>query len=464
MMAVLCSVSLYGQNVTISQKMEFKADYQYEILPMANDHILVFKDEGFEQSLIGFDQKMTIKWTKKLAFEKKRIGLIGLLPHDDAFNVYYFFREKSDIFIVARKYSEAGDLMTADTLIQEKYLTGIPSYYFANSPNNKSALIFSIDRQDELQAYGIACDSNTIVWNTKVEDRDFNIRQAFRDIIIRDDASAYFLFEADNYWASRKYHRLELVCIGKGEGLLSLELEGSLTYNLKTELSTDQTELLVSGTYTEKANNKCNGLWAFRVDLDNMSVLSENTLDFKQDLPVSPNLERVETKRGIPDLTVRYLVGRKDGGMVLFCESSKEYVRRPSLTTSSAITRRWVDYYFEDVLVFSLNPQGSLDWFEVLHKKQYSQDDNAAYSSFFLFKLPAQMRVVFNDEIRSANTVSEYIVSSRGMEERKSLMSTDQQDLQLQFRDAIQMDNRTILVPGVSANDMVLVKVEYRQN
>ena len=74
------------------------------------------------------------------------------------------------------------------------------------------------------------------------------------------------------------------------------------------------------------------------------------------------------------------------------------------------------------------------------------------------------MRVVFNDEIRSANTVSEYIVTSRGMEERKSLMSTDQQDLQLQFRDATQINNRTILVPGVSGNDMVLVKVEYKQN
>ena len=47
-------------------------------------------------------------------------------------------------------------------------------------------------------------------------------------------------------------------------------------------------------------------------------------------------------------------------------------------------------------------------------KKQYSQDDNAIFSSFFLFQNPRELRFLFNDDIKTENTVSEYIITGSG--------------------------------------------------
>jgi len=168
----------------VSEDMAFKSDFTYEMLPMSNGSLLIFKDEVFEQSLISFNQSMEKRWSKKLSFEKKRLGLIGLVPLDSTFHIYYYFRERSDIFIVARKYSENGSLLTADTLIQEKYQSGAPAYYFAQSNTNKKALIFTVDRKNFIDGYCINLDNNVVEWSRKMERGDMSMRKSFRDVLL----------------------------------------------------------------------------------------------------------------------------------------------------------------------------------------------------------------------------------------------------------------------------------------
>ena len=122
-----------------------------------------------------------------------------------------------------------------------------------------------------------------------------------------------------------------------------------------------------------------------------------------------------------------------------------------------------LDYYFEEMIAVSVHPDGNMHWVEVLHKRQYSQDDDAMFSSFFVFELPSQLRILFNDEIRSENTVSEYIVTGKGLEERKSLMSTDYQNLKLRFREAKQTGNQSLIVPSLRGNRLALVKIDYSE-
>lgn len=460
-MICLFASSSKGQTVVVSEEMAFKTDFSYEMLPMANGDLLIFKDEVFEQSLISFNERMEKKWTKKLSFEKKRLGLIGLMPMDSFFHIYYYFREKSDIFIVSRRYSEDGSLISGDTLIQEKYQSGVPAYYFTESPKQKKALIFTVDRHDLIDGYCIDVRSNQVDWARKIEREDISIRKTFREVILTDDGEAYFLFEKDNRWTRRKKHEFELVHFKDENPGLVLPMPSLLNYDADIALSQDQETLYLASAYSEKTNNLCNGIYGYFIDLNSMKLLREGVIEFDRDMLTSPQLENLADKSGLPDLTVRYVVPRTDGGFLVLCESSKEYTRRPSFSSSSSVTRWWVDYYFEDIIAFSISPDFELSWYEVLHKKQYSQDDDAAFSSFFLFKTPAQLKVIYNDEIKSGNTVSEYILTSNGLLERKSLMSTDQQKLKLKFREAVQLSNQDILVPGIRNNKMVMVKISY---
>ena len=68
------------------------------------------------------------------------------------------------------------------------------------------------------------------------------------------------------------------------------------------------------------------------------------------------------------------------------------------------MSRSVVDYFYEDLFVLAFYPDGNLHWNTILHKKQYSQDDEGVFSSYFLFKTPAFLRLIFNDEIKFENT------------------------------------------------------------
>ena len=120
-----------------------------------------------------------------------------------------------------------------------------------------------------------------------------------------------------------------------------------------------------------------------------------------------------------------------------------------------------MDYFFEDVVAISVHPDGQEHWRRVLFKKQFSQDDAAIFSSYFLMKTPSRLKLVFNDEIKNNNTVSEYILDPLGRFNRNSLLSTDYQNLKIRFADAIQISSNEFLAPSEKNRKLSLVKITY---
>ena len=96
-----------------------------------------------------------------------------------------------------------------------------------------------------------------------------------------------------------------------------------------------------------------------------------------------------------------------------------------------------------------------------MHKKQYSQDDDAAFSSYFLLKTPSALRVIFNDEAKYETTVSEYVLTGSGEADRNAVMSTESQKLRLRFRDAVQVAANELIVMSESRSKLKLVRVTY---
>ena len=191
-------------------------------------------------------------------------------------------------------------------------------------------------------------------------------------------------------------------------------------------------------------------------------------LPFDESLLTEVNGRNVDVTRGLSDFTVQRVALRQDGGAVVIAELVKEYSRRSSLPMqreNGAFMRDgWVDYYFEDMILFAINPDGTEHWKEVLRKRQYSQDDDAIYSSFFLFKTPERLRFLFNDEIKQENTVGGYEVTGTGYIERKTVFNTDYQKLKLRFRDGIQVSNNECIVPSERNNRLNLVRIVYDEN
>jgi hypothetical protein len=120
-----------------------------------------------------------------------------------------------------------------------------------------------------------------------------------------------------------------------------------------------------------------------------------------------------------------------------------------------------VDYYYDDLFLIAFQPDGKSDWKTVLHKKQYSQDDDGIFSSYYLFQRPDRLSFLFNDEIRYENTCSEYVVSPVGEFDRNSVLNTVGQGMRLRFRDALQLNTEECLIPSEFRNKLRLVLLRY---
>ena len=108
-----------------------------------------------------------------------------------------------------------------------------------------------------------------------------------------------------------------------------------------------------------------------------------------------------------------------------------------------------------------MDREGLTDWHRVFYKKQFSQNDGGIFSSFFPFITPSRLRLIYNDEIKSNNTVSEYILDPQGNYKRTSVLSTEDQDLKLRFTDAEQISSTELIVPSQKNYELNLVKIDF---
>ena len=128
-------------------------------------------------------------------------------------------------------------------------------------------------------------------------------------------------------------------------------------------------------------------------------------------------------------------------------------------TMGSAIGHVYYDYYYDDLFVISIHPDGMTHWKTILHKKQYSYDDDAIYSSYFLMKTATSLSFVFNDEIKYENTVSEYVLKGDGNYDRNSILNTKNKKLRLLFRKGMQVSANEFIVPSEHRNRLRLVSI-----
>ncbi|MBK8703711.1 MAG: hypothetical protein IPN33_08810 [Saprospiraceae bacterium] len=295
---------------------------------------------------------------------------------------------------------------------------------------------------------------------------DFIYGQDISHFLVNNEGHFFMIIERDNFRARKKTHYYEIYTF-TGEGdvrSFNVPLEGKLTFDVAFACDNLNNRLVGAGLYGEKDPERANGYFYMGVDLtDNKKHLLR--FDAFDEAFLSGLLGKTNvSNKGLDEIIVREIVLRKDGGALLIGERTKQLFRSTAAynrTYYDPSSRSVVDYYYDDLFVISLHPDGATHWKNVLPKKQYSQDDDGVYSSYFLFKTTGNLRFLYNDEIRYENTVSEYIVNGIGEYDRNSILSTQNLELRLRFRDAIQISANELVVPSERRNRLRLVKFIY---
>ena len=141
------------------------------------------------------------------------------------------------------------------------------------------------------------------------------------------------------------------------------------------ELSFDNLnkKLIASGFYYNRNPEKAEGY--FLVNLSPEGNLEKAKLQAFNDRFVS-DLEGKDSRnnRGVMNINIADLILRQDGGLLIIGEESQDMERRINNMNRMMydnFSRSIIDYYYNDIFIIAINPDGEFHWQSSLYKKQY---------------------------------------------------------------------------------------------
>ena len=457
------SWTCFSQNVTVSDQVDVRSDDTYDFIGKLKNQYLIFHNKGLEFEVKAFDKDLYATWEKEIELEKRRSTVLGILPTKDDFSIIYTCRKKRKLNLLLSRFSPAANLLDTTTIkVYNNVLT--PGFRVIRSEDKTKVLIYHIKDQKKMEALVYDLKTMKILWERKIQPKDMTYYDKFNQIVLSNEGSLFVMLQKNNKKNQREKHLYEIHQVTSDDkyGFFNIPMQGKLTYDILFSYDNKNKKLTAAGLYSNKNRGRANGYFFMNIP----SSGSENhTLTFEAfDEKIIDKIsgKKVDVEKGVADIDVQEIVHRLDGGVLMILERNRILERGGMGTPGANFNNRMVvEYYFDDVIVFSIHPDGKTHWKNVLHKKQHSQGDEAAYSSYFLLKTPSNLRFIFNDEIKTENTVSEYVVKGNGVFERNSVLSTDDQRIQLRFSEALQVGSREFVVPSVNRSKMKLIRVKY---
>lgn len=459
------TAALSAQRIMVSDELPLRSDISYEIIGEFGDQVLLFRDKSVSFEVQAFDANMRSSWTKELELLKRSPEVIGINTIRDSFTVFYRHRDRGDYLIRAQRYNDKANLKDSVLISTYGGVFQSPDMEILRSEDRKKILIYNVDRQTEIHAILFDNEKMEKVWEYRFEPQDFRYSEDALHMAVSNAGDMFVIIEKANYRVRKDDYNYEIFKYGpSNEGVIRhiVSLGEYYTFDLAFNYDNVNKQLVAGGFYYEKNPLRAEGFFSLLMD----TSLKEEQLTFhpfRENIVESLEGKELRKNRGLEEVVIQDIVLRSDGGMVIIGEENRNFYRRMADTGRgyySGFTRNVTDFYFNDIFALSVSPEGKIDWQTIMHKKQFSQDDGGAYSSYFLFKNPRNLRLIFNDEIKLENTVSEYVLAGTGAFNRNSILSTANQNLRLRFRNALQISPSKMLVPSEHRGKLRIARLE----
>lgn len=461
----------YAQVVTISEEMSLRKEEAYHIVGRMKGQTLVFQDRETEFSVQAFDENLKKTWDKEILLDKRRPKVLDVVSDEKAFHVIYEYHQKSETFIKIHTYDAASNLV--DSTLIKNFGSSLlaQTYEVMPSENRSKLLVYSTENNRTINALVFDIDRREVLWEKSISPDKLLLGRDETQIVLNDEGDLHVVVAKDNFKYKLEEHHYEGYYISADDTTLktyTIDMRSHLSYDVYFEYDNINKRLQAGGLYGIKNQAWAEGAFYLSIDPDNPDAHTMAFHPFEENLVKTFLGKGAPSKnKGIDDAVVQDVLFRQDGGIISIVERKKvnerPYARSTTGYYNPAETSQLTDYYYEDLMAISIHPDGRFHWATTLQKKQFSQEGDVIFASYFPLKTSSTLRLIFNDDIKYENTVSEYVLRGSGRYDHNSVMSTDNQKIRLRFQDAIQIGTNVVLVPSEFRSRLRLVRIVFEE-
>lgn len=234
-------------------------------------------------------------------------------------------------------------------------------------------------------------------------------------------------------------------------------------------------DIICAGLYGNKNSFSVRGAFFLRLDRSSKAIVHASYKEFsddfitmyfteKQEKMAKKKAEKKDGQLELPEFELRDLIRRDDGGAVLLAEQYMFRINYSTYTSNGqTYTTTNYHYYYNDLLVVNIDPQGNIEWATKVPKRQHSVNDGGRNSSYAVAVSGDRIHLIFNDTgknlfLKPGDKVDQFslqgkdalvvlaTVDANGNTTREALFSPDRRDVILRPKDCVELEDGSMFI------------------
>lgn len=459
---------LSGQDIIFSEDYLIKNDVAYYLIDNMDNQFVLFRDIPRDRKIHIMDKKMMDAGEAAIEFQFKNPNIYDVVKaREDQFSVIYTAKKKGKRYLRIENFDKLGVMKDSMTIDTSPNLFDAVNFKIQKSEDESKALIYNVKFDKTIQAMLVDVENLKVLWKKNFDKLNINQFFQIKQFVVSNKGDFCLVLMKDNSFINKERTRFELYTILNGTTKLEqleVAMEEKLSPSSMFKFDNLNNSLIGAGLYSEKNTIRSQGTFHINIPLSKPESYSLTFNKFDEEfLKEFLRKKNVGSNTGIASTEIRDVVLRKDGGILLMGEKIETKMRNGNNLTVGFNNDEGIkaDFYYDQIFVSSIHPDGKEHWTDIIQKKQYSFDDGAIYSSYFQFVSKQGLHLLFNDDVRYQSTISDFTIKGNGDYKRRAILNTNGVDIRLRIRDALQTSANEIIIPSQYRNNLRMVKFKF---
>ena len=469
----LFSFAAFAQKVEVSNpyKLPTKTS-KFRIVGKNNDGIVV-RLFGQEDVIDVFDETFRLVTTRTIDF-KNQTGLFQYITLNKAGAVIFYLQQDKKYSVlyaqpVNSKFVEIGKPVLLDTIFDKRDLVA-SNLRFKQSVDQSYLMIyypyFTGSKLDGVKYIGLdnglqKLYDKTIPFNRN--EKELEESKSFID----NKGNAFLVLKPESEGESNKYDIFRMSSTGDFTtyGIIT---QKAIFGEPSFEIDNKNGNLVFCAFYNDsrRAEEAANGVVYSSYDPANGTALKSSYIPFSKQFITDLTNRETPDKGKLYTFTIKRIMLRNDGGAMILAESFIKDTHETPLAIgfqASAYNNYRTSniFQFNDIIAFSITPDAQIQWYSVMRKKQASEDDNGAYSSFMTMNEKDRLRFMYLDDISTSGSLGEYVLTSDGKNSRDILLNQEEKEVMLLPKMGRQVAPNEVILPSYMNGLLRLVKITF---
>lgn len=478
------TTAVKAQQVEVSAPLKLEKSIEaFKVLGKNKEGIIV-RFLGKDDILQAFSpDDLKLKRTKTISFPNQAGDIQYYWINSSGASVFYLTETKKTAILYAQlldeNYNNAGDPIAIDSFDNTSGL--VKSNLRSRSSSNQQFTIFYFPVFDgsNIKSMQLVCVNKQLEVQYKVflpineTNKEMDIAKALVD----NDGNAFFVYAADKNTNKSDTTDEFIAYKIMRENPEPSQFVFTTKYEIFGEpfFEIDDKNKRVSFAAFYSADRKAvergaNGFFCQQYAIAADSMVYEGYHPFS-DAFMRELTSRVSQLNGntLFTFSIKKLLNRVDGGLMVVAESiikdKREEVSGGGISfmnTPMPVTTTVINIYqLNDIISFSTNTKNEVEWYNIIRKKQYSENDGAANSSFFIHNENNLLRYIFMEPVGWDGDIDVATIHSNGKAMKSVLFDQVGKDVYLYVKSGKQIDKYTSVFPSVKGDFFRLVKVNF---